>query len=70
MNARPNTARIVSGSDDNTLRVWPGPTAWPEMMCDKLSANMSHQQWRDWIAPDIDYIQACPNPPSAPDNST
>jgi hypothetical protein len=70
MNARPNTARIVSGSDDSTLRVWPGPAAWPEMLCDKLSANMSHQQWRDWIAPDINYIQACPNLPVPPDNST
>ena len=29
-------------------------------MCAKLTTNMSHQQWRDWVSPDIDYIEACP----------
>jgi hypothetical protein len=31
------------------------------MLCAKLTANMSHQQWRDWVSPDIEYQQACPN---------
>ena len=26
-------------------------------VCAKLTANMSHQQWRDWVSPDIDYIK-------------
>jgi hypothetical protein len=30
---------------------------------------MSHQQWRDWVSPDIDYIQVCPRLPIAPDES-
>jgi hypothetical protein len=25
-------------------------------MCAKLTTNTSHQQWRDWVSPDIDYI--------------
>ena len=33
----------------------------------KLTANMSHRQWRDWVSPDIDYIKACPDLPIAPD---
>jgi hypothetical protein len=32
-------------------------------MCAKLTTNMSHQQWRDWVSPDIDYIEACPGLP-------
>jgi len=24
---------------------------------------MSHQQWRDWVSPDIDYIEVCPGLP-------
>ena len=31
------------------------------MLCAKLTANMSHQQLRDWVSPDIEYTQACPN---------
>ena len=54
---------IVSGSTDKTLRLWP---AYPDAMsalCAKLTTNMSHQQWRDWVSPDIDYIEACPGLP-------
>ena len=36
-------------------------------MCAKLTTNMSHQQWRDWVSPDIDYIKVCPDLPVAPD---
>jgi WD40 repeat protein len=52
---------LASGGDD--LRIWPGPAAWPEILCDKLTANISDQQWRDWVAPDIGYIRLCPNLP-------
>ncbi len=59
--------RMVSGSADTTIRLWP---AYPDAMaalCSKLSTNMSHKQWREWVSPDIDYIQACPDLPIAPD---
>ena len=65
----PDGARIVSASADGTLRLWPGPAqaAWPELLCAKLTENMSHQHWRDWVSPDIDYITVCPDLPVAPD---
>jgi len=28
-------------------------------MCAKLTANMSHQQCRDWVSPGIDHIKVC-----------
>ena len=49
------------------MRVWPGPPLWPALLCDKLTTNMSHKQWRDWVSPDIDYIKGCPDLPIAPD---
>ena len=59
--------RIASASVDKTVRIWPGPPAWPDLLCDKLTANMSHKQWRDWVSPDIPYITVCPGLPIAPD---
>jgi WD40 repeat protein len=59
--------QLASASWDRTVRVWPGPAAWPAILCDKLNANMSHQQWRDWVASDIEYIQLCPKLPVPPD---
>ena len=35
------------------------------VMCAKLATNMSRQQWRDWVSPDIDYFKVCPGPPDS-----
>jgi WD40 repeat protein len=60
----PDGMRIASGSTDQTLRLWPA-VASPADLCNKLSANMSRLQWRDWVSPDIDYpsTPACPGLP-------
>ena len=36
-------------------------------LCDKLSSNMSHKQWREWVSPGIDYIAVCRGLPVAAD---
>ena len=58
---------IESGSSDGTLRLCP---AYPDAalaLCARLTTNMSHKQWRDWVSPEIDYIKVCPDLPVAPD---
>jgi len=48
--------------------IWelPGPTAWPDVLCDKLTANPSAKQWSDWISPAVGYLTLCDGKPVAP----
>ena len=65
----PDGTRIVSGSADNTLRLWPVPTDLPGELCKKLTRNMSRREWRDWVSPDIGYEIQCPGLPIPQDKS-
>ena len=66
----PDGQRMISNGLDPNRRLWPAPalTAWPSMVCTKLAQNMSHQQWHDWVSPDIGYSELCPGLPIPPDN--
>ena len=63
----PDNTRLISANADNTVLVLPAFPDVASAMCDRLPTNMSHQQWRDWVSPDIDYIKVCPDLPVAPD---
>jgi WD40 repeat protein len=41
--------------------IWqvPGPAAWTDALCDKLAANPSDAQWKDWVSPDISNTELC-----------
>lgn len=50
---------IVAATTTGTILVWPGRIRWPELLCAKLARNLSHQQWKEWISPEIDYQKQC-----------
>ncbi|MEV6278983.1 TIR domain-containing protein [Nocardia sp. NPDC051832] len=63
-----NTMSVYSNnfeSDTTTVRTWRIPT--PSDLCAKLSSNMSHQQWKEWVSdsPEIPYVKQCPDLPIA-----
>jgi WD40 repeat protein len=61
----PDGRRLASGGRDGTIWIRPA-VGTPEMLCEKLTTNMSHKQWRDWVSPDIQYIKVCPDLSVAP----
>lgn len=63
----PDGTRIVSGSADKTLRLWLATTAWSDMLCSKVTRNLSQQEWHEWVSPDIKYRKQCPDLPVSED---
>jgi WD40 repeat protein len=66
----PDGERLASVGADKTAWIWPAiASATPDMLCDKLTASMSHTQWSQWISPDpaIGYRKLCPGLPEPPD---
>lgn len=59
----PDGSRILSGSADKTLRMWMATTDWVAELCNKLTRNMSHAEWQEWISPNTKYRKQCPNLP-------
>lgn len=64
----PDGTHIAAGCADGNVRFWPAPKAWPDELCRKLTRNMSRQEWRDFVSPDIPYTVQCPGLP-IPDDS-
>ena len=41
--------------------MWPGPSAWRDELCGKLTSNMTKAEWDEWVSPKIEYQAACPS---------
>ncbi|MFI6369286.1 hypothetical protein ACIBG0_42140 [Nocardia sp. NPDC050630] len=59
----PDGKDAVSTSYDGTIRVWPIPTASEDILCDKMTSNMSRKTWNSSVSPDIPYHKLCQNLP-------
>jgi hypothetical protein len=47
--------------------LWPGPNRWADIICQKLSWNMSAGQWKGWISASLEYKDQCENLPRLKD---
>ncbi len=62
----PDDTSILSGSADGTVRLWSSPTDLTKFVCSRLTENMSHKHWNDWVAqgnPTLRYKKLCPKLP-------
>ena len=50
----------------HTVRLWPAYPDATSALCAKLTTNMSHQQWRDWMSPESTTSKPVRDFPSRP----
>ncbi|MDP7722166.1 serine/threonine-protein kinase [Mycobacterium sp. TY814] len=60
----PDGRSLASGSADTTVRLSPTPLdATVGLLCSKLTSNVSHEDWQQWISPKVGYLTLCPDLP-------
>jgi WD40 repeat protein len=59
----PGGHRLVSGGADQPVRLWPTYPDATSASCAKLTTNMSHRQWREWVSRHIKYVKVWPQLP-------
>ena len=63
----PDGRTLAASSDAGEARLWPVLDAWADEDCTRLSRNMTHAEWRDWVSAEIAYVEQCPGKPVPPD---
>src|SRR5262245_19229332 len=53
---------FVVTAEARKILLWPGPDRWADMVCQKLSWNMSDQQWKDLVSASLHYEDQCDLP--------
>jgi WD40 repeat protein len=61
----PDGQVLASGSTDDTIRLWITRTdLLSETVCDKVTRNLTTDEWLQLVSPEIPYVRTCPNLPS------
>jgi WD40 repeat protein len=66
----PDGRRIVSGSADGSVRIWPNLPTVPAdaAICAKLTSSMTEGEWDAWISEEIPYQPTCAEEPAGEPN--
>jgi WD40 repeat protein len=65
----PDGTKLLSAGDDYSLRMWPVPPHSlddaREVLCSKITHNMSKPKWNKEVSPNIKYERGCPGLPES-----
>jgi WD40 repeat protein len=64
----PDSTKLLVGSGDGSVQMWPVLKPQREALCAKMTHNMSREQWNSWISSAIPYIDVCPGLPESDDS--
>lgn len=56
--------RIVWIDKAGQFHALPGPDAWADELCAKVSRTIGRDEWKVRISPELDYLDACPGRPA------
>jgi WD40 repeat protein len=59
----PDGNQVYSSSGDGVVRIWPLWSAAATYLCSRVWRNLSLEEWRTYIGPNIPYERTCPNLP-------
>jgi WD40 repeat protein len=56
--------RLAASSNNKfTIHIWDGPGAWAKLHCQRLTRNMSREEWGRYVGKAWSYVKQCPNLP-------
>jgi WD40 repeat protein len=63
----PDGTMLMGADADGTVATWPTDASEADL-CAKLTVNMSHSRWRDWVAQDVEWHELCEGLPEVASN--
>jgi WD40 repeat protein len=54
----PDGKTFIAAGADGTVATWP-TSASEDDLCAKLTVNVSHSRWQDWVADDVGWHELC-----------
>ena len=56
----PSGNKVITGSSDRYLRTWPVDSKFlAERVCELVSRNMTPEEWKEFVGPDVPYQKTC-----------
>jgi WD40 repeat protein len=60
----PDSNWVAAGGSDKTVKLWPRTNWLANIVCQKISRNLTRKEWAEYVGVDIDYEKTCKELPA------